>query len=108
MYWDVITLVRNNIDPDKICEAINYVCNNPEDYCCLQCYDVLEEDYKTNECKKKCEGRARRAYCFDFGIKDKYLVIAEVSESNVTIVTFFLISRTKDFINKCGNKFIPI
>jgi len=108
MYWDVRTLIRNNISPYKICEAINYVCNNPDDYCCLQCYDELEGDYKTNECSKKCEGKARRTYCFDFGIKEKYLVITEVNKDKVTIVTFFLISRTKDFINKCSNKFILI
>jgi len=108
MYKDKKVLESHNINPNKICEAVNYVCHNPDDYCCLQCYDNQEWAYETNECSKQCKDKARRAYCFDFGIKEKYLITAELSESNVTIVTFFLISRTKDFINKCNNKFIPI
>lgn len=101
-------LEEQHINPNKICEAINYVCRNPNDYYCLQCFDEKEGDYETNECSNRCKGRARRTYCFDFGIKEKYLIIAEVNVDKVTIITFFLISRTKDFINKCGNKFIPI
>lgn len=95
---------------DKICKALNHVCEGKARHSCLQCYDDKLGAYVTTECMTSCEsGQVRYSYCFE--LSEEYIlnVIAEKS-SDVIIVTFYPFSssdnRTKR--KKCDGFINPI
>ena len=95
---------------DKICRALNYVCESKARYSCLQCYDDEAHDYVTTECKTSCEsGYVRYSYCFELN-NDYILNIIAEKPSDVIIVTFypFHSSDLKTLKNKCDNIINPI
>ncbi|GGT92971.1 hypothetical protein GCM10007116_08500 [Sulfodiicoccus acidiphilus] len=73
---------------NTVCEALNYVCHHSGDYSLL-------------------EARGRRHHCFALSPTLRLLVVSEGS-GDVVIVTFFPLSRERDFRNKCNFKFIQL
>lgn len=103
--FEIRPLLENRDIPFvKFCDILNYVCQNPNKYSCLQCYDVSSMDYITNVCATICENKSRMSFCFK--IQDIYFNIVAEGKNEITIVTFYIISDPKDFKNKCNNKFI--
>ena len=92
----------------ELCKALNYVCKNPDNWSCLQCYDPNSGEYMTNQCFSSCDSKARRSFCFSIKSLSTLVVIAEVNQGQVIIVTFFPISKPKHFITKCGNRFTAL
>ncbi|MCG3110013.1 hypothetical protein L3N51_02310 [Metallosphaera sp. J1] len=97
-------LFRNrNISPEYICKALEFVCEHPDDYSCLQCYNKITGDYDTSTCASACESSHRRSFCFL--IKDIHLNIIAEQKDKIVIITFYILSEEKDFRKKCNNEF---
>jgi len=90
----------------EVCKALNYVCEKPSIWSCLQCYDKNSGEYITNQCFSLCDSKARRSFCFSTRSLSILVVIAEVDQGKVTVITFFQISKSKHFTTKCGNKLV--
>ncbi|WP_338600705.1 hypothetical protein V6M85_12480 [Sulfolobus tengchongensis] len=105
LYEEIKPLLENrNVPFMKFCDILNYVCHNPNEYSCLQCYDANLMDYVTNVCATSCENKSRESFCFE--IQDIYFNVIAESGDEIIIVTFYIISDPKDFKNKCNDRFI--